>query len=136
MKLQSKCAIGAAFFGSILFAVTANAGDEVCVVNVTDTPVEAGGPGSDKATIANNTSNAFCIGVNLGNDGPTVKGGMAVWARGPGDTYVEVNIEDPLVGELDFTSNGEPFNGAPIGGGLNMSAAQKGDDGVYRLFIR
>lgn len=136
MKLQSKRAIVAAFFGSILFSATAIAGDEVCVVNLSDTPVVAGGPGSDEATISNNASNAFCISVNLSNDGPTTSGGMAVWAKGPGDTYVEVNIEDPVIGELGFTSNGEPFNGAPIGGGLNMLAAQKGGDGVYRLVIQ
>lgn len=119
-------------FASAAFVGPAMAGDEVCVVNETTTTVTAGSAGSDKKDIANS---AFCIGVNLGNDGPTVSGGEAVWVRGPGDTYVEVNIEDPLVGELDFTSNGQPFGGADVGGGLHMSGAQKGGDGVYRLII-
>lgn len=120
---------------SLGFASPASLDDEVCIVNLSDIDVIAGTAGNRSKTI-NQNDNAFCITVSLANAGPNVgAGGTGMWAKA-GDHYIEVDIEDPYIGTLDFSQSGEDFHGADLGPDLHMFAPQKGDDGVYRLIIR
>ena len=132
--VQKAVLTGILGLGSAFLVTNVVADDEVCVVNTTETPVTAGSKGSNESQIANS---AFCISVSLSNDNETLAhDGQGIWVRGPGNTYVEVDVSDPVIGTLGFTSNGESFGGASIGGGLQMSGPQKGDDGVYRMIIQ
>lgn len=117
----------------LFFVSPAIAGDEICVVNKSNISIEAGSAGTDSSNLAPNE--AFCISVDLVDDGPTAAGGVGIWVRGPNSTYVEVDIEDPMMGDLKFTSNGTQFDGADLDG-PTMLAAQKGDDGVYRFIVQ
>jgi hypothetical protein len=123
-----------AAFGAVFGFGVAVAGDEVCIVNITSTPVDAGSRGSAGTTIVDD---AFCITVDLANDNPTLeKDGQGIWVQGTDGTKIEVVVFDPFTGPLEFYLGYKDFGGVDVPDGLWLSAAEKGEDGVYRMFVQ
>lgn len=148
---------GIATAALVLCAVSpALAGDEVCVVNKTGEVFMAGGVSSeDNSPMGEVAPNdAFCITVALTVDpnGYGTIGGIPAFpeplSAGGGIINVEprtgvmltVGVTDPVIGPLDFDFRcwvaGTEAMKVQTDCDPPHSDAQKGDDGVYRVFLQ
>lgn len=123
---------------SLFAAFSATAGDEVCVVNKTGGNVQAwawhDGPDGDPIAVASN--DAFCTTVTVAMSAEGVGsegGGIGVISQN--NVKLLISIDDPLVGPLEFDFSCT-LDGVQFDCDLSHSDAQKGDDGVYRVFIQ
>ena len=138
---------------SVCIASPALAGDEICVINKTDAVFMAGGVSSeDNSPMGEVAPNdAFCITVavtlspdKVGTIGgtpafpePLSAAGGIIKVEARTGVMLSIGVTDPVIGALDFDFRCW-VDGTTVETECDLphSDAQKGDDGVYRVFIQ